>query len=1432
MASKYLAAAQTYRDQLSASEQTVLDAYLKDMAKNQTDAAVAPAQASSSAVAAGGVTPATASSETTPAESHENSAALKTASPRGATTDSKQEARWKLQTAREQLRLGNYDDASKLVAEVRAMNVRWGLFDDTPSKVAEAIEKARPKTLAAGVAAPTQHDRRTAKAKLKEARTLLASNQFEQAEAIALDVKGWNLYYGLFEDTPDKVTAAARALRRRDDLRKKGTKEGPSQGVYDALVQESRQLLSNGQLDQAESKAKRAQRMNVVPPLTADRAEAVLHDIAMVRAGQIPPAAADSGKGQAAVTASPSEPASVTVERQANELLARGDNPTAAAKFAEAERLKASEMRQTAASLAANTVTASKVDPGVRQAQASGNEALQALPAAEPVPALAAPAAELLPPGAPDAALAQTPPAPNEAPAPLESAPAATAAPGNRGEQQLAEARTLYAQGNYGAARQMATEAKSGGHGVDAQADDVLAQIALAEQGGALSLYESALDAIRKGESGRARALLTEASNAQLDDATMQKVQDLLAKLPAEGAGKASTGLPIAAQDAEVLAAQKLNAEVGTKLAEGRRLQEVDPDKAIAIYESTLQAVKIKASELPEGAAKTMVRRLEVAIELAKKDKVAFDVKMKDENLRAEIENKRLRILEADKAKRDRMKDLMDRATTAMAENNYQEAEKLANMAHEVDPNEVAATILAWKARVQRHYKKDMENKLAKEEGATETFEDVDKSAIMDPAVIANSIAYAKDFKDLTRERLKMNARLEIKKDPKTLEIESKLNDPVSLNMENRPLAEAVSFLANYTGINIVLDPKALSDIDLTTSSPVSLQVSGVKLKSALKLLLRPLGLNYKVEDEVLMITSPQASLTSTYAHTYYVGDLILSPTHKGPLDPLKLRNGELDENNQPTNGADPQQQLQTIPLANGGATVSPNGQWTRSNKPRVDMTPLIQLITATIAPGTWQVVDPNTNSDTSAAYGLGGGLGGGDGGLDTARPIGSITPFFLSISLIIRHTAEIHDQIADLLRQLRRLQDLQVSIEVRFITLSDSFFEQIGVDFDFDILSKTVGKHSTFAVQSQSLFPTTATTGGTSTSTTGGTSTSTTGGTSTGTGTTGTTGGTGGGGGIGTTGGLGGQNAGGLGGLGGGGGSIGGGSTGTTGGTAGSQPVYTVSGARDFSLGNVLPLVVGTSSGAPGSFSNNLAIPFTQGSADLIAPSNATPNAGATFGLAFLSDLEVYLFLTAAQGDTRTNILQAPKVTTFNGAQAFIQNTEQINFVESLTPIVGPGSVAFFPQVTSFPNGVNLSVTPVVSADRRYVRMTLSPVFTVIEGFNTISVPAAVGGSGLGGQSSSINGTIQLPQFNFTTVQTTVTVPDGGTVLLGGVKRLNEERREFGVPVLSKTPLLNRLFRNIGIGRTTSSLMLMVTPRIIILEEEEERLGIPTVAQ
>ena len=106
------------------------------------------------------------------------------------------------------------------------------------------------------------------------------------------------------------------------------------------------------------------------------------------------------------------------------------------------------------------------------------------------------------------------------------------------------------------------------------------------------------------------------------------------------------------------------------------------------------------------------------------------------------------------------------------------------------------------------------------------------------------------------------------------------------------------------------------------------------------------------------------------------------------------------------------------------------------------------------------------------------------------------------------------------------------------------------------------------------------------------------------------------------------------------------------------------------------------------------------------------------------------------------------------------------------------------------------------------------------------------MGGGGMGGGGMGGGGggtlTVQQPIQQILNVTTTVSVPDGGTVLLGGVKRLREGRKMSGVPILNKIPYISRLFKNSGVGRETESIMLMVTPRIIIQEEEEELLGIP----
>jgi hypothetical protein len=69
------------------------------------------------------------------------------------------------------------------------------------------------------------------------------------------------------------------------------------------------------------------------------------------------------------------------------------------------------------------------------------------------------------------------------------------------------------------------------------------------------------------------------------------------------------------------------------------------------------------------------------------------------------------------------------------------------------------------------------------------------------------------------------------------------------------------------------------------------------------------------------------------------------------------------------------------------------------------------------------------------------------------------------------------------------------------------------------------------------------------------------------------------------------------------------------------------------------------------------------------------------------------------------------------------------ITTVVLLAPSAPGQAVAFQPIPGALPVGPTLGVTPVVSADRRYVRLTLNPQFIDNASFTTLSVPGAVGG-------------------------------------------------------------------------------------------------------
>jgi type II secretory pathway component GspD/PulD (secretin) len=252
------------------------------------------------------------------------------------------------------------------------------------------------------------------------------------------------------------------------------------------------------------------------------------------------------------------------------------------------------------------------------------------------------------------------------------------------------------------------------------------------------------------------------------------------------------------------------------------------------------------------------------------------------------------------------------------------------------------------------------------------------------------------------------------------------------------------------------------------------------------------------------------------------------------------------------------------------------------------------------------------------------------------------------------------------------------------------------------------------------------------------------------------------------------------------------------------------------------------------GTLTSDLNIPLTQMTyPQAVPPFGGYPGipgyGGLTLGLAFLSDIQVFLFMEAVQGDTRTNVMQAPKLTLFNGQTATIAVQDYQFFTIGVSVLNGGyGQVVYNPITTLFPMNIILAINAVISGDRRFVRLSIAPsLANVVNGevnlFPVVTPIFPLFDGTATGQPVVFTQFIQQPRLTRVSVATTVAVPDGGTVLMGGLKRLSEGRNEFGPPVLSKIPYLNRLFRNIGYGRSAESLLIMVTPRIIIQAEEEE---------
>ena len=818
----------------------------------------------------------------------------------------------------------------------------------------------------------------------------------------------------------------------------------------------------------------------------------------------------------------------------------------------------------------------------------------------------------------------------------------------------------------------------------------------------------------------------------------------------------------------------QFSSDVIQKLSDAQRMCEEQrkPDAALDMLHDLKRKVE-QSSQLDSAAKGMYVQQIDRAIEKTVGFREQYTSQERQKQTNEEVWAQLRHDQEKFRNKEAQLDAYFKQHKKLLDEQRYEEALLVARKAKEFAPEEPAVQMMLTMSQLVYNNSRSVDIRDIKRDGVVNELLAVDETSII-PNFGGSSMLYSPRWADITDRRNASNKTLLWQRPEMEQRILQQLEMPVTFNINQPiPLEQALQLLCGAVEIAHYLDQSALDEVEIPTGTMVKMPVANaIKMKSVLTLILEQHGLAYTVENEMLNITSKKRARGKLIPRLHYVGDIrdLDVPIMEANLMEESFNRGFQKQR------PDFQNRNNMYMPAIPGVAPRPDGMPVSSNGMPYP------------AEG-----DPNIHAQYGGGYGggMGGGYGGGmggrsggyGGGMGGGMGFGSIVQIIQTVieplswspnmggeglgegmieyhyatqSLAIRQTEEVHAQIEDLLTQIRKMNDLQIAVEVRYITLSDSFFEKMGTAFDM-----AFNNDGAFGRITQN--------------------------TNTFTGPDGT-------------------------------------------------PVTTSTTRGD----NV---VIGLD--APRVLSATASIPVTQDSFGMAMPAfgGFNPTAGISTGFALLSNIETYFFISAAQGDRRNSVMEAPKVMLHNGQPGMVNDTTQIPFVTSVTPVVADFAVSYQPVITMLNQGQVLHVQANVARDRQHVLMSLNPTFSTLirtqtfkyfgddtdteetsttRGDDTATTSTDPRSNSKRRTTSKSGVTIQQPIWATFSVSTTVNCPDGGTVLLGGIKRLSEGRVEGGVPILNKLPYIQRLFSNTAIGRDTQSIMIMVTPRIIIQEEEE----------
>ncbi|MBI2922527.1 MAG: hypothetical protein HYY18_15860 [Planctomycetes bacterium] len=203
------------------------------------------------------------------------------------------------------------------------------------------------------------------------------------------------------------------------------------------------------------------------------------------------------------------------------------------------------------------------------------------------------------------------------------------------------------------------------------------------------------------------------------------------------------------------------------------------------------------------------------------------------------------------------------------------------------------------------------------------------------------------------------------------------------------------------------------------------------------------------------------------------------------------------------------------------------------------------------------------------------------------------------------------------------------------------------------------------------------------------------------------------------------------------------------------------------------------------------------------------------------VDDTGLEAILRATRKDERARILTAPKLTVYNTQRANIFVASQIAYIRDYDIEIAQDAAIADPIVGTFQDGIALDVRPTISADRKYITLEMRPTVANTVQDITNSFIDFIADPERRVITQPLR--IETPILRIQRVKSTVTVPDGGTLLVGGLTNVFDSSYDSEIPLASDIPILSFFAGRRADVSQRKSLLILIKAKITIREEEEE---------